>query len=117
MTAGLRRGQAGPGAQRAQIRLSPRGRRLVVLLGRPVILRTRRSGPEVPGRDGWSTATVRVDSAESAVLDVLALGPDAEVMGPAELRAQVAQAVRQMARWYTGGTDGPELSRSSSRDI
>jgi predicted DNA-binding transcriptional regulator YafY len=105
VTAGLRRDQAaGPGTQRAQVLLSPRGRRLAVLLGRPAILRTRRGQGGGPGRADWSVATVQSDSLAAAVLDVLALGPDAEVLGPAQLRAQVSQAVRQLAGFYDGGT-------------
>jgi predicted DNA-binding transcriptional regulator YafY len=103
VTAGLRRDQAAvPGTQRAQVLLSPRGRRLAVLLGRPVILRTRRGPGGGEGRADWSVATVRSDSLAASVLDVLALGPDAEVLGPPELRAQVSQAVRQVASFYGG---------------
>jgi predicted DNA-binding transcriptional regulator YafY len=103
VTAGLPRDQAaGPGILRAQVLLSPRGRRLAVLLGRPVILRTRRAPEGGPGRADWSVATVRSDSLAAAVLDVLALGPDAEVLGPPELRDQMGEAVRQLAGFYGG---------------
>lgn len=103
VSAGLRRDQtAGSGVQRGQVLLSPRGRRLAVLLGRPVILRTRRDRSGGPGRADWSVATVQSDSLAAAVLDVLALGPDAEVLGPPELRAQVGEAVRQLAGFYAG---------------
>jgi predicted DNA-binding transcriptional regulator YafY len=104
VTAGLPRDQApGPAVLRAQVLLSPRGRRLAVLLGRPVILRIRRAPEGGPGRPDWSVATVRSDSLAAAVLDVLALGPDAEVLGPPELRDQMGQAVRQLAGFYGGG--------------
>jgi hypothetical protein len=86
---------AGPGAGRARILLSPRGRRLAALLGRPAGLRIRRStgavsgtrdpaaGPgEVAGRAGWAQAWMQIASVEAAVLDLLALGAEAEVIHP-----------------------------------
>jgi predicted DNA-binding transcriptional regulator YafY len=92
-----RRGAAGAGVQRARIRLSPRGRRLAALTGRPAGLRARRSAGPEPGRRNWTEAWIRVDSAEATVLDLLALGPDAEVIDPPGLRAELARAARQIA--------------------
>jgi predicted DNA-binding transcriptional regulator YafY len=93
-----RRGAAaGAGVQRARIRLSPRGRRLAALTGRPAGLRARRSAAPEPGRRDWTEAWIRVDSAEATVLDLLALGPDAEVIDPPGLRAELARAARQIA--------------------
>jgi len=64
-------------ARRARVRLSPRGRRLAALLGRP--------------------AGVRIDSVDAAALDMLALGAEVEVIHPPELRAQVRRTARQIA--------------------
>jgi predicted DNA-binding transcriptional regulator YafY len=112
VTAGLRRDQVGgSGTQRAQVLLSPRGRRLAVLLGRPVILRTRRGPGGDGGRADWSVATVQCDSLAAAVLDVLALGPDAEVLGPPGLRAEVSRAVRQLASFYGDGDAAASTAR------
>ena len=44
------------------------------------------------GRGGWAEAWVRIDSLEAAVLDLLALGPEVEVLHPPQLRAQLARA-------------------------
>jgi predicted DNA-binding transcriptional regulator YafY len=85
------------GARRARVRLSPRGRRLAALLGRPAGLRIRRGAPAVAGREGWVEAWVRIDSIDAAALDVLALGAEAEVIHPLELRAQVRRTARQIA--------------------
>jgi predicted DNA-binding transcriptional regulator YafY len=93
---------AGPAAQRARIRLSPGGRRLAALLGRPPELRIRRSPHVVAGREDWAEAWVRVDSAEIAVLDVLALGAEVEVLHPPELRAAVREAAARIAARHTG---------------
>ena len=84
-------------ARRARIRLSPRGRRLAALLGRPAGIRIRRQAPAVAGRDGWVEAWVRIDSTDAAALDMLALGAEVEVIHPPELRARVRRTARQIA--------------------
>ncbi len=88
---------ADAGARRARVRLSPRGRRLAALLGRPAGVRIRRNAPPVAGREGWVEAWVRIGSVDAAALDMLALGADVEVVGPPELRARVGQTARQIA--------------------
>jgi predicted DNA-binding transcriptional regulator YafY len=109
------------GPSRALIRISPRGRRLAALLGRPDGLRLRRqqSAPavrandgvtELPGReDGqegeradWVEAWMRFGTAEGAVLDLLALGPEVEVLQPAELRSELRRAGRRIAALNAG---------------
>jgi predicted DNA-binding transcriptional regulator YafY len=85
------------GFQRARIQLSPRGRRLAALLGRPANIRIRRRAQPIEGRPDWMEAWVRIDSADAAVLDILALGGEAEVVYPPELRAQIAEAAARIA--------------------
>ena len=87
---------------RARIRLSPRGRRLAALLGRPAGLRIRTSPHVIAGRPGWTEAWVRIDSTDAAVLDLLALGAEVEVVHPPHLRAQVRETARQIAGLHTG---------------
>ena len=97
---------------RALIRISPRGRRLAALLGRPDGLRLRRQqqvpadgGPELPGRGGgqageredWVEAWIRFGTTEVAVLDLLALGPEVEVLQPPELRSELRRTARRIA--------------------
>jgi predicted DNA-binding transcriptional regulator YafY len=89
---------AGPGPpERALIRISPRGRRLAALLGRPDGLRPRRQSTPVPGRGDWVEAWIRVGALDAAVLDLLALGPEAEVLQPPELRQAMYRAARRIA--------------------
>ncbi len=109
---------AGDRLTHARIRLSPRGHRLAILLGRPPGLRIRRStssasqalGPatsqaagagsgagELAGHEGWAQAWIRIESLEATVLDLLALGGEAELIAPADLRAQVRQAALRIA--------------------
>ena len=89
--------------QRALIRLSPRGRRLAALLGRPTGLYIRRSPAPVASRPGWIDAWVRIESPEAAVLDLLALGAEVEVVRPPELRAELARVARRIADLHTDG--------------
>ena len=96
---------AGGGARRARVRLSPRGRRLAALLGRPAGIRIRRNAPAIQGREDWVEASVRIESIESAVLDILCLGPEVEVVHPPELRSRVGKAARRLAELHaTEGT-------------
>ena len=91
-----------PGARQARIRVSPRGRRLAALQGRPAGFRIRHGARPVAGRGDWAEAWVRIDSIEAAVLDLLALGPEVEVLHPPQLRAQMARAAGQIAGLHHG---------------
>ena len=96
------RPEAGRGALRARVRLSPRGRRLAALLGRPAGVRVRGNARPVSGREDWVEAWVRADSAAAAVLELLALGAEVEVIHPPELRAQLQETARQIAALHAG---------------
>jgi predicted DNA-binding transcriptional regulator YafY len=77
---------------RATVRISAQGRRVATLLGRPRITRVRK-----PTRsDGWVEATLRFDSTDAAVHELLALGPEVEVLRPAELRHRLADRAREV---------------------
>ena len=94
-------------ARRARVRLSPRGRRLAALLGRPSDIRVRRSPHMVAGREDWAEAWVRIDSPDVAVLDMLALGAEVEVLHPPELRAGVRDAATRIAALHTSPMVSP----------
>jgi predicted DNA-binding transcriptional regulator YafY len=100
---GLGRGPAATAdatAVRARVRLSPRGRRLAALLGRPPGIRIRTSPHTVAGRPGWMEAWVRIDSMDAAVLDMLAFGAEIEVVDPPELRARVRETARRITELH-----------------
>ncbi|MBI5090232.1 MAG: HTH domain-containing protein [Actinobacteria bacterium] len=80
---------------RAHLRLSPAGRQLAVLTGRPSGLRIRRAGV-----DGWFEASVIVESTSAAMSDLLALGAEVEVVRPAELRDAMIEVVGRLAAIY-----------------
>jgi predicted DNA-binding transcriptional regulator YafY len=96
----------GAGVRRARVLLSPRGRRLAALLGRPSGIRIRRHTPAAADREGWVEAWVRIGSMDAATLDMLALGAEVEVIHPPELRMQVGQTARQIAGLHSARGDG-----------
>jgi predicted DNA-binding transcriptional regulator YafY len=49
-------------------------------------------------------AWIRFETTEGAVLDLLALGPEVEVLQPAELRSELRRAARRIAALHTGPT-------------
>jgi predicted DNA-binding transcriptional regulator YafY len=57
----------------------------------------RRQQTAAPGRADWVEAWIRFGSVESAVLELLALGAEVEVLQPAELRRELGRAARQIA--------------------
>ncbi len=85
-------------ARRAVVRISPEGRRLAALLGRPRPLRVRRAVP--PDEHGWVEATFRIDTVEAAMIDLLALSPHVEVLSPPALRREVGERLREAAGRY-----------------
>jgi len=88
--------------QRAIIRLSARGRRMAILTGRPAGLKGLRSARPVPGREGWFEARIRVASADTVISDVLALGADAELIKPSDLRRRIRETAECIAELNGG---------------
>lgn len=99
---------AGRGARRrirrARVRLSPEARQMALFLGQPAGFRQRPRGEPVPGREDWVEGSVRIESIESGVRELLALGSGVEVLRPAELRESLASVGARLA----------ELNRPSS---
>lgn len=57
--------------------------------------------------EGWVTVTLPVESLDVAQEQLLALGPDAELLEPPELRARFAEAAARAAALYArDGHDG-----------
>jgi predicted DNA-binding transcriptional regulator YafY len=83
----------------ATIRLSPRGRTLVNLLGSYVEAAVAKSAGQ-PDRQGWLRCTIPVESGDFGIRELLRLGEDLEVLAPAPLRNQVKLALRRMLRRY-----------------
>lgn len=85
--------------QTADLRLSPRGRRLLPMrFGAAGARALADAGPA--DADGWVRIALPVESAAVAVGDLLRMGTDAEVLGPPELRAALAETVTALAQRY-----------------
>ncbi|MEV5576706.1 YafY family protein [Spirillospora sp. NPDC052269] len=59
------------------------------------------AGTARPDGDGWVEVVLPIESPERAVHDLLRLGGDAEVVGPPELRARMANMIAGLARRYS----------------
>jgi predicted DNA-binding transcriptional regulator YafY len=83
----------------AQVRLSPRGVRLLAPLGPHVVAAAKASaGP--PDAEGWVACSLPIESLDDGVRELLRLGPDAEVLGPPALRARIVETVAQIGARY-----------------
>ncbi len=83
----------------ATIRLSPRGRSLLGLLG-PYVVQAVAKTAGVPDEQGWIRCTIPLESAEFGISELLRLGADVEVISPASVRTQIAEALRDALRHY-----------------
>jgi predicted DNA-binding transcriptional regulator YafY len=87
----------------AVIRLSPPGvERLPDCMPGAVVSAVAATGRLLD--DGWTQAEIPIESVGHAVADLLRLGPDVEVVGPAEVRERMIDTVRVLAGWYLRGS-------------
>ncbi|RPF40338.1 putative DNA-binding transcriptional regulator YafY [Streptomyces sp. Ag109_G2-6] len=95
----------------ARLRISPRAQRLLPMqFGAPGVRALEGAGE--PDGEGWVEVELPVESRAVAVGDLLRLGAEAEVLGPAELRAAVAEAVGVLAaRYAEPAPSGPVVPR------
>ncbi|MDW8807174.1 WYL domain-containing protein [Streptomyces scabiei] len=82
------------------VRLSARGLRRLAYVVDPVSARDALAAADSPDELGRTTLTLRVESREVAHTQLTALGPEAEVLAPAELRERFADDARRLARLY-----------------
>ncbi|MCZ0733988.1 helix-turn-helix transcriptional regulator [Phreatobacter sp. AB_2022a] len=82
----------------AVVRLSPLGLRILTSVSPPFV----RAGLELdaPGPDGWRQARLPVGPYQQAVYDLARLGPEVEVLEPAEFRAGLAELLARAAALY-----------------
>jgi predicted DNA-binding transcriptional regulator YafY len=81
----------------ADVRLSPRGLYLLRLLG-PHVMRAAAQGAGKPDRNGWVRCRLPIESVGHAVRELMQLGDEVTVIGPAALRARLARTALAMAR-------------------
>jgi predicted DNA-binding transcriptional regulator YafY len=85
----------------ATVRLSPRGRTLLELLG-PYVEKSFFETAGVPDRKGWVTCTIPLENDDFGVRELLRLGQEVEVVSPRSLRSQMTDALRNTLLNYTG---------------
>ncbi|MEU6345142.1 WYL domain-containing protein [Streptomyces sp. NPDC046977] len=84
------------------LRLTPDGARHLPYVADAAAARDALAAAAPPGADGRVTVTLAVESLDVAYHQLLALGPGAELLSPAPLRARFAEAARAMAAAYAG---------------
>ena len=83
--------------RRVRVRLAPAALQLALVHGRPEGWRPRpRPDPAPPDRADWIEGSFRFDSYDTALRELLALGPDIEILLPLELRAAMATIARRL---------------------
>lgn len=84
--------------RRVRVRLAPGALQLALVHGKPEGWRARPLPDPAPkDRPDWIEGTFRFDSYETAVHELLALGPDIEVLLPVELRTTMAGIAERLA--------------------
>lgn len=83
----------------AVIRLSPRGLRLLFLLG-PVASSAAQASAGPPDAEGWTRVVLPIESIEHAHSELLRLAADAEVLAPRELRRRMAETGEALMQIY-----------------
>jgi len=80
---------------KAELRLSPRGRDMLALLGSYVVDAAERTACP-PDEQGWVRCTVPVEATEFGIRELMVLGEEVEILAPAAVRSQMAQMLQRM---------------------
>lgn len=84
--------------RRVRVRLAPGALQLALVHGRPEGWRSRpRPDPAPADRPDWIEGTFRFDSYDTALRELLAIGPDVEILLPVELREAMAAVAARLA--------------------
>jgi predicted DNA-binding transcriptional regulator YafY len=95
---------SGPATETAILRVAPERARWVA----DELWHPRQSGKFRD--DGWYELRVPYGRPDELILDVLRLGPEIEVLGPATLRQEVAKRLRDACAVYSEGSRRPSPS-------
>ena len=96
-------------ANRARVRLSPMGVKMLEMFLSPFV----RSAAEIEGeadQAGWVNAILPVGSVRQATTEFLRFGAEIEVLDPPELRDRMAEVVERMAGIYAASARPPAVS-------
>jgi predicted DNA-binding transcriptional regulator YafY len=87
----------------ATIRISPDLRERLVDAVEPSVHRAVEDTASAPDGDGWTTATVPIETMDHAHRLFLGFGADVEVLAPVELRERISESVAALAKTYSPG--------------
>ena len=86
--------------RRVRVRIAPAALQVALVAGRPGGWRTRPHAATVADRPDWVEGSFRFDSYDTAVRELIALGPEVEVLLPAELRVTMAEIGRRITELH-----------------
>ncbi len=101
--------------RRVRVRLSPAALQLAIALGKPEAWRARPHADPARDRPDWIEGSFRFDSYDTAVRELLALGPDVEVLLPVEVREAMVDVGRRIAARHEDEIDDRRDSRAERR--
>jgi predicted DNA-binding transcriptional regulator YafY len=87
----------------ATVRISPDLRERLVDAVEPSVHRAVEDTASAPDGDGWTTATVPIETMDHAHRLFLGFGADVEVLAPVELRERISESVAALAKTYSPG--------------
>lgn len=87
--------------RRVRVRLAPSALQIALVNGKPEGWRSR-PNPDPPPRDrhDWIEGSFRFDSYDTALRELLGLGPDIEILLPIELRDAMRTLANRLARLH-----------------
>ncbi|MGE0879269.1 MAG: transcriptional regulator [Acidimicrobiia bacterium] len=86
--------------RRVRVRLAPAALQLAIVSGKPEAWRPRPDPTPMPDRPDWIEGSFRFDSYDTALQELLAIGPDVEILLPVELRAAMAAIAERLASFH-----------------
>jgi predicted DNA-binding transcriptional regulator YafY len=79
---------------------APAALQVAIVNGKPEGWRARPAATPSPDRPDWIEGSFRFDSYDTAIRELLTLGPDVEILLPVELRDAMAAVGRRIARLH-----------------
>jgi predicted DNA-binding transcriptional regulator YafY len=93
----VREYEAGVYHAEADVRLSPKGVYMLDLLG-PYVMKAAAETAGKPDRKGWVRCRLPLESIDFGIRELMRLGDEVRVIGPPELRSQLAMTAERIAR-------------------
>ena len=88
--------------RRVRVRIAPAMLQRALLTGTPDGWRPRPHSEPLPDRPDWVEGSFRFESDDAALRELIALGPELEIVLPVALRATMAEFGRRIAALHAG---------------